>query len=140
MEPGDDELSMAPTSPADTPAEDPEFPGQARRADLLGPADPAPLAPAEAHLPGDRSSIINLDEPEPSREPSIMATAPTTPANAMAPEGTLPDVTSTDPNLYEPAATIDFRQRRQQMDRQETLQFVALLARPTSRPYKLRAP
>ena len=52
----------------------------------------------------------------------------------------MPDVTSTDLNLYEPAAAMDFRQRRQQMDRQETLQFVALLARPTSRPYKLRAP
>ena len=71
----DDELSMAPTSPADTPAEHPEFPGQARHDALPGPADPALLAPPEALLPGNHSDVINIDEPEPSREPSIMATA-----------------------------------------------------------------
>ena len=84
LEPGDDddELSMAPTSPADTPAEHPEFPGQARHDALPGPADPALLAPPEVPLPGNSSDIINIDEPEPSREPSIHGNSPATPANA----------------------------------------------------------
>ena len=131
MERSDDELSMAPTSPRrltlQPPAEDPEFPGQARPAVLPGPADPALLAPAEVLPPDGQPPIIHLDEPELAREPSIMATAPATPANALALEATMPDVTSTDLNLYEPAATMDFRQRRQQMDRRPS--NLPLLAR-----------
>ena len=120
----DDELyepSLAPTSPANTPAEHPEFPGQARPPVLPAPADPALLAPDPVLQP---PAPINVDEPEPSREPSIMATAPNTPMNASDPLSVQPSaVTSTDMHLYEPTTAPDFLQRRRQMDRQENMQF-----------------
>lgn len=57
----EDELSMAPTSPADTPAEHPEFPGQARPAVLPAPAVPA-LPPPDQVPQGDNVVPINVDE------------------------------------------------------------------------------
>jgi hypothetical protein len=59
------EPSLAPTSPTDTPAEHPEFPGQARPAALPGQA------------------VIAIDEADPNQGPPTMATAPSTPADAV---------------------------------------------------------
>ena len=116
----DDELyepSLAPTSPADTPAEHPEF---LAKHNLLFYLHHYWLL-IQFHNP---SALINIDEPEPNREPSTMATAPNTPMDTADPPPLQPPaVTSTDMNLYEPATAPDFLQRRRQMDRQETMQF-----------------
>eukprot|EP00435_Cladocopium_sp_Y103_P009830 s2820_g2.t1 len=141
-----DELSMAPTSPADTPAEDPEFPGQARHAALPAPAAPALPQPVQVppHEP-QPPTVITVDEPEPNQEPATMATAPTTPDAPMTTSipGTS-SITSTSLNLYEPAAADDFRQRRLRMDQHETMQFAPFgpMRRQAQRqaPYESQAP
>ena len=80
----EDELSMAPTSPADTPAEHPEFPGQARPAVLPAPAVPA-LPPPDQVPQGDHAVPIHVDESEPGQEPATLPTLPPTPDDASAP-------------------------------------------------------
>ena len=113
----DDTFSMAPTSPADTPAEHPEFPGQAQPAAAL-----APL-PLPEQVPHDDQPVqITIDEPEPSQEPPSLPTAPPTPAVAQQSAPNQPGVSSTDMQLYEPEET--FQQRRLRLDQHETMQFM----------------
>ena len=138
----EDELSMAPTSPADTPAEHPEFPGQARPAVLPAPAVPA-LPPPDQVPQGDHAVPIHVDESEPGQEPATLPTLPPTPDDASAPAPDPFGLTSTSSALYEPVQE-DFRTRRLRMDRHETMQFTPFgpMRRGAGRhePYPQQAP
>ena len=138
----EDELSMAPTSPADTPAEHPEFPGQAQPAVLPAPAVPA-LPPPDQVPQGDNVVPINVDEDEPGQEPATLPTLPPTPDDAPAPAPDPFGLTSTSSALYEPAQE-DFRTRRLRMDQHETMQFTPFgpMRRGAGRhnPYPQQAP
>ena len=138
----EDELSMAPTSPADTPAEHPEFPGQAQPAVLPAPAVPA-LPPPDQVPQGDNVVPINVDEDEPGQEPATLPTLPPTPDDASAPAPDPFGLTSTSSALYEPAQE-DFRTRRLRMDQHETMQFTPFgpMRRGAGRhdPYPQQAP